>query len=189
MMKMTLDLKPKIRIVEVEDLEGEQKKCLEIRTDTFCSTFPLKEETGTANYTILSDFVKFWRHVADDQIEEIRLKKVETKEGVEEKLRKFTATLTKPQQLFINLLANRKEWFLMGTIVAIFEKNRIGDKNVSGALKIAGTGSGLRRKEKKFGLKQIIEVQWNENKKEREYRLNPDYQDILKNILLEEKKI
>lgn len=184
---MALNLKPKIRIVEVEDLEGKQKKCLEIRTDTFSGTFPLKEETD--NRTILFAFVKFWKCVADDQIEEIRLKEVVTKESIEEKLRRFTVTLTKPQQFFINLLANKKEWVSMKTIAAIFEKNRIGNKNVPTALKIAGTGSGLRRKEKKFGLKQIIEVQWNENKKEREYRLNPEYQDILKNVLLEEKKV
>jgi len=187
-MKMALNLKPKYKVVKETDQEGEQKKYLEIRTDNFCGTFPLKEETETADRTILFAFVKFWNYVADDQIEEIRLKKSETKEGTEEKLRRFTAALTKPQQLFISLLANKKEVVSMRTIAAIFEKNGIGNKNVPTALKIAGTGSGLRRKEKKFGLKQIIEVQWNENKKEREYRLNPEYRDILKNILLEDKK-
>ncbi|MBU4189896.1 MAG: hypothetical protein KJ886_02720 [Candidatus Thermoplasmatota archaeon] len=182
-----LNLKPKIRIVEVEDLEGKQKKCLEIRTDTFCGTFPLKEETETDNRTILFAFVKFWKHVADDQIDEIRLKKID-KETTEQKIQKYTTALTKPQRFFINLLTKQNGWTPMETVVAMFKKKRIGDKNAPPALKIAGAGSGLRRKEKKFGLKQIIVVQWNENKKEREYMLNPEYRDILKNILLEGKK-
>ena len=185
-MKIKPRVKPKLepKVTIVMDDDGEWRG-LGVK----CGVFPIKKEVGKRErMAVLEAFLEFWKYIAEEQIAEIRLKEI-VSGSREQRLQDFTEGLTKPQRIFINLLTKQNGWTPMKTVVAMFKEKKIGDSNAPPALKIAGTGSGLRRKEKKFGLKQIIEVQWNENKKEREYRLNPEYQDILKNILLEDKKI